>query len=505
MKLKGVLDFSLGNFLCLRGFAPMGLLDDLSEPTPSVQRDLLREHRKEMAAFLSQGEFLFFPEVILSTTLSPEHEITEAVNQLNEHVRNGESFANLKFDDFRISCRASRTKSSEDIRAYEIFQTATLELNKTRKHKFYRIDGNHRLSATSEDEKFRRHNTPYCLIFFRNEGEAKRLSRALFHNINYKQVPLTMEQNLKLIIEDTEDLFTDDNLKSSPSFGWPYYLTRKLNSALDLDWVPNLKPFIEKERLTFLLRQFTFLIDKRVLKRSSRSAQLFKEALGAVNSTIGNNPALKSCRNQSLLASLVYYELHRKPVGRSFLRWIIDNQLHLIESPNTDHELKPDFIQIFDKILESRNRTVFVSMKFGTRETERHYRIIVQVCKELTNKYSMMPPLKVERVDWFHDGTSYVIQEKITEMISDCGYLIANLTYANPNVYHEVGFLMGKAKAEGHSSTNILLFLDQSVKKNRDKTVGFNLSSIKQLRFTKSDKFVSDLKKNLEKFYRLVA
>ena len=25
MKLKGVLDFSLGNFLCLRGFAPVNL------------------------------------------------------------------------------------------------------------------------------------------------------------------------------------------------------------------------------------------------------------------------------------------------------------------------------------------------------------------------------------------------------------------------------------------------------------------------------------------------
>ena len=29
MKLKGALDFSLGNFLCLRGFAPMGDLYDM--------------------------------------------------------------------------------------------------------------------------------------------------------------------------------------------------------------------------------------------------------------------------------------------------------------------------------------------------------------------------------------------------------------------------------------------------------------------------------------------
>ena len=30
MKLKVILDFSLGNFLCLRGFAPMGILQDIS-------------------------------------------------------------------------------------------------------------------------------------------------------------------------------------------------------------------------------------------------------------------------------------------------------------------------------------------------------------------------------------------------------------------------------------------------------------------------------------------
>ncbi len=30
MKLKGLLDFSLGNFLCLRGFAPLGGSDFFS-------------------------------------------------------------------------------------------------------------------------------------------------------------------------------------------------------------------------------------------------------------------------------------------------------------------------------------------------------------------------------------------------------------------------------------------------------------------------------------------
>lgn len=60
MKLKGVLDFSLGNFLCLRGFASMGDLFALSEPDPSFQRNLLKLHEKEMVAFLRENLEKFF-------------------------------------------------------------------------------------------------------------------------------------------------------------------------------------------------------------------------------------------------------------------------------------------------------------------------------------------------------------------------------------------------------------------------------------------------------------
>lgn len=38
MKLKGILDFSLGNFLCLRGFAPVSTPQDISRPADSIQR-----------------------------------------------------------------------------------------------------------------------------------------------------------------------------------------------------------------------------------------------------------------------------------------------------------------------------------------------------------------------------------------------------------------------------------------------------------------------------------
>ena len=69
MKLKGVLDFSLGNFLCLRGFAPMGVLQDISRPDDNIQRVPKDERLKEIGDFLKKGEFVFFRKSFFALAL----------------------------------------------------------------------------------------------------------------------------------------------------------------------------------------------------------------------------------------------------------------------------------------------------------------------------------------------------------------------------------------------------------------------------------------------------
>jgi hypothetical protein len=94
--------------------------------------------------------------------------------------------------------------------------------------------------------------------------------------------------------------------------------------------------------------------------------------------------------------------------------------------------------------------------------------------------------------------------DKIIEMMSDCGLLIGNLTYCNPNVYNEIGFVMGKARAEKKKVANMLLFLDESVVDEKDEFVGFNLRGIKQIRFNAPElEFAPKLKENIEKFFQL--
>lgn len=499
MRLKGILDFSLGNFLCLRGFAPMGVLQDISKPDENIQRVPQDDRLKEIGDFLKNGTFVFFPEVILCVSLHDQDDETDDVASLYASVHQGKPIKALKFaHGLRLTSAVRRSKMAQDIRAVQFFQTATIDFDATEGLVFSRIDGNHRLAATHKtDTAVRDRTTPFCIVFCRYGTEFRRFSRALFHNINYKQVPLPKEHNLRLILDDP-DLFPDDKLKTDPSFGWPYYLARQLNNKLDFDLLPNLRPIIEKEPRSFLVDQLSFLLEEKMLGDNENAIKRFKQALGRANALFDAHPPLNESTNRGLLAAVLYYELKSSAPTASFVRWVIDNHLQAIEDSSP-----ADLIKIFDKVLGSRKRTVFVSMAFNKDATDNHYTIIERVCREVTEQYHLKPALRVERVDWFQDGTSYEINDKIIEMVSDCGLLIGNLTYCNPNVYHEVGFVMGKAKAEGRETPNMLLFLDDSVPDARDKFVGFNLRSIKHLRFKQTEVFAQLLRKNLERYFHL--
>jgi hypothetical protein len=243
-------------------------------------------------------------------------------------------------------------------------------------------------------------------------------------------------------------------------------------------------------------------VTRGVLNDNENAIKRFKEALGKVNGLFDTWPALKESKNRGLLAALVYYELKKDVPVESFVRWVLENHLQLIDESGA-----ADLIAIFDKVITSRRRTIFVSMPFGKTEPDDQYAIIQRVAREVSEAYNLKPALKVERVDWFHDGTSYEITDKIITMMSDSGLLIGNLTYCNPNVYHEIGFVMGKAKAEGKVVTdNMLLFLDKSVAEDKDKFVGFNLKGFKHLPFTQSEvEFAPMLRENLERFFKLKA
>ena len=85
-RLSGLMEFSMGNFLCIRGYASYKQLSEVSERNPDVQRDLIAEHAGEMARFLNQGEYRFFPEVVLSVSLLSDGNFAE-VQDFYETIR----------------------------------------------------------------------------------------------------------------------------------------------------------------------------------------------------------------------------------------------------------------------------------------------------------------------------------------------------------------------------------------------------------------------------------
>jgi hypothetical protein len=497
MKLKGILDFSLGNFLCLRGFAPMGVLQDISAPPLDIQRVPKDERLKEVGDYLRKGELVFFPEIILCAYLSEEEVTSNLAADFFEKVKAGLPFRSGRFaQGVAITSTVSRSRGVDDIRSVKFFQTATLSLKGMLKEPFARLDGNHRLTA-SKDQLVRDRVTPFCLILCQNRVDFRRFSRALFHNINYKQVPLTMEHNLRLILEDSE-LFPDELLKkSTDGFGWPYYLTRKLHESLDFDLLPNLAGFFMAEPRARLLDLLAFLIDRKTLGENENARKRLSAALGQVNGVFEIHPMLKNSRNFGLLIALVYFQLETRVPVISFVRWVLANHLDEIAESNP-----ADLVAIFEKILLSRKRTIFVSMPFGKDTTENHYTEIESVVAAINRDYpDFKPQLKVQRVDFLQEGTSFPIRAKIDDFMDKCGLLIANLTYCNPNVYHEVGFMDGKAKAS-NVKADVLLFLDESVPA-QDQKVGFNLSGSKQIRFTRNSDFAKKLRENIELHYRL--
>lgn len=53
MRLKGIIDFTMENFLCIRGFATMLQLAKNSKADENIQRDLIEDHRGDNIDFFN--------------------------------------------------------------------------------------------------------------------------------------------------------------------------------------------------------------------------------------------------------------------------------------------------------------------------------------------------------------------------------------------------------------------------------------------------------------------
>lgn len=464
VKLSGILEYSMGTFLCLRGFASYKMLSQISKPSEAVQRDLIEAHKGEMAAFLNHGEYRFFPEVILSLSLTDGKSAFDSLESLHAELRAGNTW-NKQINGFSFSVSQNVSKNINNVYSptpvIEKINIAHIRFEETA-HEITRIDGNHRLSAADEVESD--FDVPFCLLIFRNPQENEQFSRAIFHNINAKQIPLTLEENTRVILTSTE-VFSDTKLQSDPSFGWNYYLARKLINEIDLCYFPMISTFIAGVQYSFFTELFGYLIESGSVERNDTAAARIKSELTNIEQALAESEISATTKNVSVIGALAYYKLTNQSKYRGFLSWVKRNNIGNVNKLHIS-----DVIGLYDEIYEHVPQKAFLARWYpsaerdGDEETRRANRRI-EALKAVADDLN----LELTDLGTRETGT-FDIRKVMYNNIRDCDIFIADLTGARHNVMIEVGYALK------HVGTGRMLFYFQEGE--HCKSVPFDVSHL---------------------------
>ncbi|WP_165045814.1 hypothetical protein [Dysgonomonas sp. ZJ709] len=493
MIIRGIIDRSLDTVTCIRGFAKFQDLVNISEPK-EYQRDLDKEHKKEIEGFYKQAEFLFFPEVILSYKTNSDHDNITLKASTNIDIYKVENNTKIKFSKKRIDY-----KGTSDIREKESIELITIEIDDnfiTDKKLFSRIDGNHRLKAGEKmPPYFGDYNTPFCIILLNDDSADLAFESVIFHNINTKAKNLTSEENLKVLLRS--ESFDDEQLRTK--FGWEYYAVRQIFNQLPLQQIsevyPNLGADFLSQPMSFTKNVVDLLVENKIINKNRAGVESINGALSIVNQEFSKYPVLREMNGIAVTVAAIYLQISSFSID-SFLQWVKKNHIYVIDDLKSK-----SLIDIYKKIQDAKKKEVFVSMQFSD-DTQRHYEAIVKAVKEVNEFYTQKIEIKPIRIDKNHRGYSYDINTEILNLIEDSGLFIADISIANPNVYHEIGYLMGLNQGKKLPHENFILIKSDEDKFKNNK-VGFNITSIQQLRFSNDLELVMKLKEQIAIFYDL--
>jgi len=500
--LRGVLADTLGGFQVVRGYAKFSTLAGRSI-ADDYQRDLKPSHQRDIQQFYERGEHLFFPELVLSLELQVDYEKKGApANEPLHMLMRGDTF---KSNVNGITVKPTRTRSAAELTRVNI------TLPEAAGRVLKRIDGNHRISAfeaLTDVGLLETKPVSFCILLL-PQGQARKNEKALFYNINSKALPLTSEEVYKGIIED-EDSFPDDVLEKD--FGSVFVLCRQMRKALNFDYLPHLRgvfgqnPGQEDFRCTVLIESLRDLQRERERLQDTSplpDSAVLLQAIRAVHATY-EDARMQCSVSSGLCAAFLFFALQGGSRYRQFETWVLKNHQFELQSIHAS-----DLIRIFEKVAESRRRKVFVSMQFkiqdksGQSIDNPNWKAIEAAIAELNREHQSDLQLTPIRIDEFNTGFSYPISSEIFRLIEDSGYLIADLTAGNKNVYHELGLLMGLNQARQQGHDNFLLLHNSSVG-DVSKDIGFNIADFKQIRLNDTHSIGCAVKEQVAIYYRLV-
>lgn len=509
LALHGVMTETLGGFRVLRGFAKLSDLAACSF-ADDYQRDLKPKHQQDIQAYYQRGEYLFFPEVVLALELQVDYEKKDAPSaDPMQLLMQGQPF---KSNVNGISLRPTKTKTAAELTRVNL--TVPAESGKALK----RIDGNHRISAfeaLADKALLDAKPVSFCILLL-PQTSAKQSEKALFYNINSKALPLTSEEVYKGIIDD-EVGFPDDVL--ARDFGAEFVLCRALCKRLDFDYLPHLcRVFgqlpeagdLSDARCSLLIEALRdWQAERQRLNPDPPSLpteSMLLKAIQRINTSYAprceGDTRLQHCAASGLFSAFLYFALsdamqagELQRFGR-FENWVLCNHQYELQRINA-----PDLIRIFEKVAQAQSRQIFVSMQFSAN-TEANFAAIQAAVNDLNSEHKLYIKLRTIRIDRFDTGYSYGINDEILRLIEESGYLIADLTCGNKNVYHEIGYLMGLNQGKGLKHENFLLLHNGGIG-DAKADVGFNLAATKQLRVDDTNSLREQVKRQISVFYGL--
>lgn len=442
MIIRGILDNSLNGQLCIRGFAPIKELARISRADYSYQRSPI--DRSDRSDFLEKQTYLFFPEIILGYKFRYKLDNSNNNNPIAT-IQTGIQYKS-NIDKTVVKIKSIDYKQSSDISKKNNIKIAEItfddeELSKLiqdDRHPLSRIDGNHRLRAAEESSNYKVENmsAPFCIILgeelYNTDGNANvskinefdKATKVFFHNINTKTIPLTSEENLRVLIDDKR-CFPDEELRDI--LGKEGLLVRKLIDRFNCDELTGIQHIIKDKHRTCYLDIFTHLSGE------SKNIEKVLESLKHIDRLYASNNKLKANPSFGLLYAFLYYWMQDKEGKFSlFKNWVVNN--HLFETQDVSAE---DIINIFDKIA-AQKIMVFVAMPyFSEGEVASHNDVYKRVVDRIKSEYHInigLYPIMT------YEGETVEIVQDILNKIECCSIFVGNITGNNPNVTYEMGW-----------------------------------------------------------------
>lgn len=318
-KLEGIIYTAFRSYIVLRGFAPIGGLAKISKKPASYQRDANEQHKVEIVHYLNDLKS-YFPEITLACRVSDYEGLMRSIGDDKDVSKEDSIYVKgLRILSERLPIGRDRARH------------AYLEIdNPNEEEKLLRVDGNHRLEPFSTDiewwhqfisdrspikdetdpEKIQgwlnhRAKTykkeiaekivPFTIIMSEAK-DADNFEAKIFHDINFKALPLREEASLRII---SELQAFDDKEKLGHEYPMALQLIDKIQSGR-YDKIPWLKVTmnVENEYYRTACLRIVQLLNKRASVINDSLDKEFEELEKTKNSKI---EAQKTFEEQELI------------------------------------------------------------------------------------------------------------------------------------------------------------------------------------------------------------